>query len=159
MAVPRARTLFLLGLLAVAPLSGCSRVVVLTASEQASFGTRTFAAPLAVTLQAAREALEGLDYSIAAVDSRGGKITTGRKLKGVQASIGLFGRSAEPLYQQFVLQLQPVGAAQTRVIAVPHKYAGERDISRERTWFLDGDQGLHHEWRSMFNSIQANLSQ
>ena len=159
MAVPRVRTLFLLGLLSVAPLPGCARVVVLSASEQASFGTRTFAAPLAATSLAAREALVGLGYTIAAVDSKGGTITTGRKLEGVQASIGLFGRSADSVYQQFVLQLQPVGATQTRVIAVPHKYAGERDISRERTWSLDGDQGLHAEWRSLFNSIQARLSQ
>lgn len=75
----------------------------------------------------------------------------------MQASIGLFDRGVMPLYSQYVLQLQRIGASQTRVIAVPHKYEGERDVSRGRKWSLAGDQGLRSEWRGLFDAIQAGL--
>jgi hypothetical protein len=140
MSGPYVRRSLLLCLLTAAPLPGCSRIAHLTPSEQASFGTRTFAAPLAATGQAARE-----------------RITTVRRPVGAQASIGLDGRSVTPVYMQFDLRLLPVDGAHTRVVAVPHQYAGERDISRERTWELDGDQGLHSHWRALFKAIEANL--
>ena len=143
--------------LSAAPLPGCSRVAHLTPSEQKSFGTRTFAAPLDRTFESARRALTGLGYTVAFVDVRGGRITTERKFYGVSASIGLDGRSATTTYIQLDLRLQVVDAGHTRVTAVPHQYEGERDVSRERTWHLDGDDGLHAHWKSLFRSIEAGL--
>lgn len=157
MSGPRARRLFLLCLLSAAPLSACSRIAYLTPSEQNSFGTWTFAAPLAVTAEAARGALQGLGHTIAFVDPGGRRITTVRTLVGAQASIGLDGRSADAVYMQFDLRLQPVDRAHTRVTAVPHQYAGARDISDQRTWRLDGDDGLHSQWRTLFRSIESRL--
>ncbi len=150
------QVLAVLGVVALA--TGCvTQASRLTASEQASFGTRTFAAPFAVTFAAAREALPRLGYTLGFVDPVRGRITTLRRQAGGQVSIGIDGRSATPLWLQYDLTIVAVGVTRTRVVATPHKYAGARDISRERAWALDGAQGLHSQWRALFKEIEAGL--
>ena len=143
-------------LLTVLPV-GCATTGRLTPSVQNSFGTRTFAAPYDATFQAARDALTGLGYTLGHLDPGAGRIVTTRRPFGVQAEIGLLGTGARPLYRQYDLQLVRVDAGHTRVVAVPRVYEGERDVSRQRTWLLDGPEGERTHWKTLFATIEARL--
>lgn len=129
----------------------------LTPGEQNTFGTRTFAAPLAATFVAARAALPALGYTVTFADAASGRIATARRPAGARVSIGIDGRSSSPLYLQYDLRLVPVDATHTRVVATPHMYEGARDISSSSSWVLEGDQGLHSQWRALFQQIEAGL--
>ena len=142
----------------LAAVPGCvARGSRLTPSEQNTFGTRTFAAPLAATFVAARDALPRLGYTVAFADAASGRIATARRPAGARLSIGIDGRSSTPLYLQYDLKLQAVDATHTRVVATPHMYEGARDISSASTWDLTGDNGLHSQWRALFQQIESGL--
>lgn len=137
---------------------GCiARPVHVSAAEQQSFGARTFPAAYDVTFAAARDALPLLGYGLEAVDVRTGRITTERIAVGGRAEIGFGGPTATPLFRRYDLHVQAVGPASTRVVAVPHMLAGERDVSRERVWTLDGPSGEHARWRALFEQIEVGL--
>lgn len=144
-------------LICLGPAGCAGRPTVLTPAVQNSFGARTFAAPFAATFAAARDALPALGYTLAVVDAQQGRITTERRQAGARFSIGLFGTEAAPLFRQYDLRIQPVDGGHTRVLAIPRRYAGERDVSHERVWDLDGDQGEQALWRQLFEQIAAKL--
>lgn len=142
---------------AAVALAGCTHRGPLTTSEQQSFGTRTFAAPYDVTFQAARDALPRLGYTLQFVDPAHGRITTSRLPIGARAEVGFGGASTTVVSRSYDLRISPVDPHHTRVVAIPHKYAGERDISHQREWRRDGSQGEYANWRELFAAIESGL--
>lgn len=148
---------WLLAAVLLAAVACAERQGRVTTAEQQSFGSRTFAAPFDATFTAARDALPLLGYTLLFADPRTGRITTEKLAAGARAEIGFGGRLASTLYRQYDLRLQPVGPASTLVVAVPRMYAGERDISHEPVWILDGPSGEHARWRALFDQIDTTL--
>lgn len=144
-------------LLAVLLLGCLGHGTHLTESEQQSFGTRTFAAAYDATFTAARDALPALGYQLQFVSAAQGRITTTRRQYGVRASVGLGGTFTAPLYRQYDLRLVRVDPGHTRVIAAPHLYEGERDISRQSSWAMSGPSGEYEQWRALFAQIELRL--
>ncbi|MCY1009056.1 hypothetical protein OV079_26545 [Nannocystis pusilla] len=134
-------------------LVGCIRSQI-TEVEQQSFGTRTFAAGYEKTFAAALDALPALGYQPQFVSAAQGRITTTRRQAGATAGIGLAGTFAAPLFRQYDLRLVRVDAGHTRVVAHPHLYEGERDVSRQAVWQMSGRDGEYEHWRALFAQIE-----
>lgn len=139
-------------------LVGCASSVRLTPTLQQTFGSRTYAAPYQATFEAARDALPTFGYTLSLSDPAAGRIVTGRLPIGVRLELGLWGRDATPLYRQYELRVVRVDPGHTQVIAVPHMYAGERDISPNREWTLDGPEGEREKWRMLFTGIERGIA-
>ena len=101
--------------------------------------------------------LPALGYTLSLSDPTTGRLVTGRLPFGVRLELGLYGRDSTPLWRQYELRVLRVDPGYTRVIAVPHQYAGERDISSDRVWTLDGPQGEHAQWQALFTQIGSSL--
>ncbi|MFY0539796.1 hypothetical protein [Nannocystis pusilla] len=134
-------------------LVGCIRSPI-TEIEQQSFGTRTFAAGYDATFAAACDALPALGYQLQFVSAAHGRITTTRRQAGATAGIGLAGTFAAPLFRQYDLRLVRVDSGHTRVIAHPHLYEGERDVSRQAVWKMSGHDGEYEHWGALFAQIE-----
>ena len=134
-------------------LVGCIRSPI-TEVEQQSFGTRTFAAGYEATFAAALDALPVLGYQPQFVSAAQGRITTTRRQAGATAGIGLAGPFAAPLLRQYDLRLVRVDPGHTRVVAHPHLYEGERDVSHQAVWKMSGRDGEYEHWRALFAQIE-----
>ncbi len=139
-------------------LVGCASSVRLTPSLQQTFGTRTFAAPYQATFEAAGAALPRFGYTLSLSDPAAGRIVTGRRPAGVRVELGLWSRETILLYRQYELRVLRVDAGHTQVSAVPHMYAGKRDITSDREWTLDGPEGEREKWKALFAEIDRCIA-
>ncbi|MBX7097544.1 MAG: hypothetical protein K1X89_07525 [Myxococcaceae bacterium] len=127
---------------------------LLTAEEQRDHGARVLPAPQPQVFAAASAALRSLGYPQAIEEPGLGLLKTGRKLvrSVVQAGVG-----EVPVSRQYALHLRATGAG-TEVVAEPFLFIGERDVSREPVWQLDGDDGERALWDALFKEIAGLLA-
>ncbi|MDC0675780.1 hypothetical protein [Nannocystis radixulma] len=144
-------------LLAALPLACINRGTHVTAAEQESFGTHTFAADYDATFVAARDALPLLGYDLDFASAPQGRITTTKRHYGERAGVEFGGTVTSELYRQYDLRLVRVDAGHTRVIATPRKYNGDRDMSANPVWTMTGPEGEYEQWRALFAQIEHNL--
>ncbi|MCY0985697.1 hypothetical protein OV203_01045 [Nannocystis sp. ILAH1] len=146
--------------LAGAPfLTGCagSRASVITPEEVQTHGTYTFTAPPAEVFAATLGALKTLGYPIAVTNEEKGIIKTERKFIRAMAVGGNYSAQAIDFTRQYYLRLESSDGASTSVTADPKVYMGERDVSGDKVWVLEGPEGERELWKRLFTEIQSNL--
>lgn len=127
---------------------------LITAEEQRDHGARVLKAPLPQVFTAAAAALRSLGYPAAIEEPALGLLKTGRKLV---RSVHQAGVGDVPVSRQYALRLRATEAG-TEVIAEPFLFVGERDVSKEPVWQLDGDDGERALWEALFHEIAGLLS-
>jgi hypothetical protein len=150
-------TLTLLRLFALgAILSGCIHGEMLTPAEVSSHGRAAFNAPRAKVFAAAAGTLRAEGYVIAQADLERGVIRTGRKTVRVVAVGSAHAAQAVDYSRQYTVTLRSEGPL-TAVTAEPRVFMGERDVSEEAVWALDGPEGERALWNQFFRELNASL--
>lgn len=127
------------------------RAVRLSPEEIAAHGTREVPQPPERVWAAVPGALRSLGYPIAHEDAASGLVKTGRKHV---RSIGQMGVGEVPVSRQYQVTVLARGTGSV-VVAVPTVFVGERDVSGEAVWQLDGDDGERALWRALFSELEA----
>ena len=154
----RSLALFLC-LAAVAPLAtACRRGAVMTPAEVDANGTHVFAASHADTFKATAGALQTLGYQLTMTDEGKGILKTDRKLLQARAvATSSVSASAVQVTRQYYVRITSTDATSTAVVAEPKVFIGERDVSGDEVWALEGPEGERELWRRLFAEIQSNL--
>lgn len=160
--------LVLLG--AVAVLSGSSACAMgpqmqhhgaqLTPKIVEDHGTRRYQAELERVFQAAVGALLAQGYEIASKHMEAnlgrGQIQTRRKLLSTKAYGGAHYAQTISVYRQYGVDVRRE-ADRVVVIARPRVFIGERDLSAEPVWDMDGPVGEKVLWRQLFADVEGQL--
>ncbi len=128
----------------------------MTAAEIGSNGSHRFDANMAETFAATAGALQVLGYEIAFTNEEKGKIKTSRKFVRAHAQGGAYSAQAVEVSRQYYIDLKADGGG-TVVTATPKIFIGERDVSDDRVWVLEGESGERTLWKQLFSEIQSNL--
>jgi hypothetical protein len=146
------------GLVFVGILAACAGVGgrALTPSEVAQNGTASFDAPPAKVFAAAQGALKSEGYDIAIADSGKGVIKTGRKLVRAEAAGGPGYAQAVEATRQYVLTVRGQ-AGHTVVTAEPRVFLGDRDLSNDAVWDIEGPMGERRLWAQLFRDVKEAL--
>jgi hypothetical protein len=123
----------------------CASGHVLTQGEIGRRGARSFAAPPETIFYGCVGVLKADGYEIATTDLAQGVIVT----KPMPISSG--GAVTARAYR---VTISPDGTG-SRVIASPALFAGERDVSDDEVWNLDGPRGEHALWSELFADLDA----
>lgn len=149
-------------LMLAAPLSGgCAagnRGAYMTPQEIDANGRHTFSAPPAETFKATAGALQTLGYELTVANEEKGIIKTNRKeLRAQAVATSNYTASAVSITRQYYVQLSSTDGATTTVVASPRVFVGERDVSGDQVWALEGPEGERELWRRLFAEIQSNM--
>lgn len=146
-------------LLAVVPLLGgaCASGQYLTRSEIESHGTRVYAVESRALADAAARTLQVMGYEVALSDPERGLVKTGRKLIRAQAIGGPGGAQSSGIYRQYQIAISPAGEAGSRIEVTPSVFVGERDMSREDVWVIEGPEGERQLWDDYFRELEQVL--
>jgi hypothetical protein len=128
----------------------------LTPAEVAQNGTASFAAPHARVFAAAKGALKSEGYEIALADPGKGIIKTNRKLVRAQAVGNAYSVVAYEVTRQYVLSLH-AERGRTVVVAEPRVFAGDRDLSDQAVWDIEGPMGERRLWSQLFRDMKEAL--
>jgi hypothetical protein len=144
----------------------CSSVVFLagcaaggrpmTPSEVATHGTASYDASPAKVFVAAQGALKSEGYEIALADQGKGLIKTSRKLVRAEAVGGAGYAQAIAATRQYVVSIHADGA-KTVVVAEPRVFMGDRDLSQESVWDIEGPMGERTLWTQLFRDVREAL--
>jgi hypothetical protein len=130
---------------------------VMTPEEVAANGTHTFAASPKDTFAATAGALQTLGYMLTVVNEEKGIIKTDRKHLRAQAVYNGNSATAVGFSRQYYIRVQSTDGTNTTVVADPKVFIGERDISGDKVWALEGPEGERELWTRLFAEIQSNL--
>lgn len=151
-------TRFLFLLAATSGIAACAHSEVLTPGEVGRSGSSQFSAPRDEVFYATVGALKIEGYDVATADVEKGVIVTKPKLvRASGAAIG-DGRLAPAQLAQVQRRYQVTVSTEkgvTRVVAEPFLAQGDRDISREKVWDLDGPDGEKVKWHNLFDGIES----
>jgi hypothetical protein len=128
----------------------------LTPAEVAQNGTATFQAPSAKVFVAAQGALKSEGYEIAIADPVKHLIKTNRKLVRAEAYGTRYSAQAIEVTRQYVLSVSEQGG-RTVVVAEPRVFMGDRDLSSESVWDLEGPMGERRLWGQLFRDMREAL--
>jgi hypothetical protein len=123
----------------------CASNHVLTQGEIGRRGVRSFAASPETIFYACVGVLNADGYEIASADPDQGVIIT--KPMPIPSGGAVTARA-------YRVTISPDGTG-SHVIASPALFAGERDISDEEVWNLDGPRGEHALWTELFADLEA----
>ena len=140
-------------------LAGCAAGAAgqpLTPAEVQTHGTMTFDAPVPKVFTAMQGALKSEGYQIAIADPNKGLIKTDRKLVRAQAVGNQYVAQAVEATRQYVVTLKGEGA-HTTVVAEPRVFMGDRDLSSETVWDLEGPMGERKLWSQLFRDVKEAL--
>lgn len=151
-ATPTLLSSFALG----AILCSCVHGEMLTPAEISSHGRAAFNAPRAQVFAAAAGTLRAEGYVIAQEDMDKGVIKTGRKTVRVVAMGNAHAAQAVDYSRQYTVTVRSEGA-RTSVTAEPRVFMGERDVSGEAVWALDGPEGERALWNQFFRELNGSL--
>lgn len=147
----------MLTLLAFALLAGCGPGGrPMTPNEVADHGTARVHAPANKVFTAAQGALKSEGYQVAIADPVKGLIKTNRKLVRVVAYGGNYSAQAMEITRQYVVTVRADGA-NTVVVAEPRVFQGDRDLSDNAVWDLEGPMGERKLWSQFFRDLQEAL--
>lgn len=147
--------------LSVSALSttGCAGTsgALLTQQEITTYGQKTMPKSKPDTFKATVGALRVLGYSIAVEDADKGLIKTERKVIRAHAVGNANAAMATNVYRQYSLKLAEPESGKTEITATPRVFIGERDVSEDKVWVLDGPDGERTMWNSLFKEIESQL--
>jgi hypothetical protein len=144
--------------LALATAAGCASFgATMTPQELNTYGTKTLAKPLPDTFKATLGALKVMGYQIAVEDQAKGIIKTERKVIRANAVGGAYSASATNIYRQYQLKLGESEPGKTAVTATPYVFIGERNVSDDKVWVIEGPEGERQLWSSLFKEIESQL--
>jgi hypothetical protein len=147
----------LVALLALTLLAACGLTGrPMTPNEVAEHGTLRVNAPADRVFTAAQGALKSEGYQVAVADPSKGLIKTNRKMVRVVAQGGSYSAQAIEITRQYVVTLRSDGAA-TVVTAEPRVFQGDRDLSDEAVWDLEGPMGERKLWSQFFRDLKEGL--
>jgi hypothetical protein len=143
---------------AASGIAACAHGQVLTPGEVGRSGSSQFSAPHDEVFYATMGALKLEGYDVATADVEKGVIVTKPKL--VLASGETTGdEKLAPAQSAQVQRRYRVTVSTdnglTRVVAEPFLARGDRDISREKVWDLDGPNGEKVQWHNLFDGIES----
>jgi hypothetical protein len=145
-------------LVACSAVAACAHPQVLTPGEVGRSGSRQFPAPPDKVFYASVGALKAEGYDVESADVERGVIVTKPKLVRPSESSGQNGGLAPAQYvgyqRRYRITVSP-GEGGTRVVAEPSLAKGDRDISKDEVWDLDGPNGEKAQWDSLFDDIQS----
>jgi hypothetical protein len=144
--------------LALSLFAGCAMFGAnLTQQELTTYGTKTLAKPLPDTFKATIGALKVMGYQIAVEDAAKGIIKTERKVIRANAIGNSTSASATNIYRQYSLKLGESEPGKTAVTATPYVFIGERNVSEDKVWVIEGPEGERQLWSSLFKEIESQL--
>ena len=154
-------TLRKLAVLSVFSLAGCMLGVPakpMTPTEIAAHGTATYDAPRSRVFTATQGALRSEGYEIATADAGKGLIKTGRKLVRATAYAVNGGTAAvaTETTRQYVVSIHSENG-KTVVVAEPRVFVGDRDLSGDAVWDLEGPMGERKLWGQLFRDVREAL--
>jgi hypothetical protein len=120
----------------------------MTPQEITQNGTKSFPAPKAKVFKGAIAALKAEGFEIAFESEEKGIIKTGPKTVGQVTGK----HQATSAYRQYTLTVTEEGG-QTTVVAAPKVGIGQRDMSNEPVWVLEGPAGERAQWAKLFQEI------
>lgn len=126
-------------------------------AEISASGTRAYAAPPAEVFAATTGALQTLGYQLTVVNDAKGIIKTDRKPIRADAAAANGRAVAVEVTRQYYVRVESSDGANTTVVAEPKVFIGERDVSGDPVWMLDGPEGERTLWKRLFDEIQSNL--
>jgi hypothetical protein len=128
----------------------------MTPAEVSSHGTASYDAPPAKVFAATQGALKSEGYEIALADANKGLIKTSRKLVRAEAVGGAGYAQAVAATRQYVVSIHADGA-KTVVVAEPRVFMGDRDLSSESVWDIEGPMGERTLWTQLFRDVREAL--
>jgi hypothetical protein len=144
-------------LLAFALLTACGMGGhPMTPNELQHHGTLRLDAPVNKVFTATQGALKSEGYQVAIADPSKGLIKTNRKLVRVVAVRGNYSAQAIEITRQYVVTVRSEGPA-TIVVAEPRVFQGDRDLSDEAVWDLEGPMGERKLWSQFFRDLKEAL--
>ena len=84
-------------------------------------------------------------------------IKTARKDLRAQAVAAGNTAIAVSVYRQYYIRIESTDPTNTTVVAEPKVFIGERDISADKVWALEGPEGERELWKRLFAEIESNL--
>lgn len=129
----------------------------MTPNEVADHGTARVAAPVGKVFAAAQGALKSEGYQVAIADPAKGLIKTNRKLvRVVGYRTSSYSAQAMEITRQYVVTLRADGPG-TIIVAEPRVFQGDRDLSDNPVWDLEGPMGERKLWSQFFRDLQEAL--
>jgi hypothetical protein len=159
---------------ASAMVSGCA--THLTPQDVEAYGTRDFATSKEELVKDVAVVLEGMGYEVVLADAEKGLVKTGRKQIGQvtstsgissnrETSKGKYGTTSSgsssstsystSYYRQYVVKVEDSGHGKLKVRVTPKVFIGERDVSNEEVWKLEGAGGEIELWASFFSELES----
>lgn len=160
MKLPRLRPLGLALAILCPPLIGAcggGGGAMMTPGEIATNGTHSFAFPPAEVFAATVGALRTQGYVVTVANEEKGIIKTDRKPLRAQAIGGGGVAVAVEVTRQYYVRIESTDPGNTTVVADPKVFIGERDVTGDKVWRLEGPEGERELWRRLFAEIQSNL--
>jgi hypothetical protein len=154
----RMNKLLVVGLAAACGIAACAHGQVLTPGEVGRSGSRQFPAPEDKVFYASVGALKVEGYDVETADVEKGVIVTKPKAVRVSARTTSSGNVAPAQFVEYQRRYRVTVVPQnggTRVIAEPSLAKGDRDISKEEVWDLDGPDGEKVQWDNLFDDIKS----
>jgi hypothetical protein len=145
-------------LVAACGIAACAHSRVLTPGEIGRSGSREFSAPPEKVFYASVGALKVEGYDVETADLERGVIVTKPKLVRASAQTTSNGGLSSGQFIEYQRRYRVTVSAEngrTRVVAEPSLAKGERDISKDEVWDLDGPNGEKVLWNSLFDDIQS----
>jgi hypothetical protein len=144
---------FLLALVAGCATTGGGGPAYMTEEEVGAYGSHSYAAPGAKVFTAVVSALKSEGYEIAVENQEKGIVRTGRKMIRAAAAGGYGYAQAVAYTRQYMIDVRTKPDGQILVVARPRVFAGEQDLSANKVWVLEGDQGERRLWNNLFQEI------
>lgn len=145
-------------LVAAGGIAACTHGQVLTQGEIGRSGSRQFSVPQDKAFYASVGALKVEGYDVDTADVEKGVIVTKPKLVRASARTTPSGNVAPAQFIEYQRRYRVTVVPQdggARVIAEPSLAKGDRDISKDEVWDLDGPDGEKAQWDNLFDDIKS----
>ncbi|HZO17184.1 MAG TPA: hypothetical protein VFB62_28095 [Polyangiaceae bacterium] len=147
-------------LLSTFAVTGCASHM--TNEEIAAYGTRTYPTKKEKLVEDVATVLKTMGYEIVVADAKKGIVKTARK------EIGQAGRTSQiggkntasgrtyttGYHRQYIVKISETKKGML-VKVTPKVFVGERDVSAEQVWNLDGAGGERELWASFFSELES----
>ena len=146
------------GLLAACGIAACAHGQVLTPGEIGRSGSRQFAASEDKVFYASVGALKVEGYDVETADVEKGVIITKPKVVRANARMTPNGSASQAQFIEYQRRYRVTVVPEnggTRVIAEPSLAKGDRDISKDEVWDLNGPDGEKVQWDNLFDDIKS----
>lgn len=135
--------------------TGCGAMMTRTEIDQ--YGTHVYDAPAAKVFPAVVQALKSEGYEVPIQNPDKGTLRTDRKVIRTVAVVSGSSAAMVDYKRQYDFVIHETDGGKTQVVAIPHLFSGDTDISDQAIWALDGPQGERAIWTQMFKDIGDSL--